>query len=101
LANASIQQPNLIIIQLIVVTYSSEQQHLFSRWQQLQKPHDVRSQEKPEGKKPLLSGVCVNTGLEIAEDSGKRSPVVLKGNPPVGVKRAVVHCCVPLRGPSI
>jgi hypothetical protein len=61
LAYASIPQPNLIIIQLIVVTYSSEQQHLFSRCQQqLQKPHDVRSQEKQEKKKkPLLSGVCV------------------------------------------
>jgi hypothetical protein len=53
LAYASIPQPNLIIIQLIVVTYSSEQQHLFSRCQQLQKPHDVRSQEKQEKKKPL------------------------------------------------
>jgi hypothetical protein len=44
---------------------------------------------------------CMDTGLEIAEDSGKRSPVVLKGNPPVGVERAVVHCCVPLRRPSM
>jgi hypothetical protein len=53
LASESIPQPNLIIIQLIVITYSSEQQHVFSRWQQLQKPHDVRSQEKQEKKKPL------------------------------------------------
>ncbi|CAM6011525.1 unnamed protein product [Sphagnum balticum] len=63
-------------------------------------PRRAQPREAREEEAINLVG-CVDTGLEIAEDSGKRSPVVLKGNPPVGVKRAVVHCCVPLRRPSI